>query len=71
MQTSKTDQMMIEQRVWAHFQHLSFREMQVVRNTSSAHIAVDRKHYLHYKHFSIAETFTEMRNGKCSWGKPC
>lgn len=36
----------------------------IVRNTSSAHIAVDRKHYLHYKHFSIAETVTrwEMAN---------
>lgn len=31
--------------------------LQVVRSTSSAHIAVDRtKHYLHYKHFSTAET---------------
>lgn len=31
-------------------------KMHLDRSTSSAYIAVDRKHYLHYKHFSTAET---------------
>lgn len=68
MQTSKTDHVMIKRRVQGDSKHLSFRKMQLVRSTSSAHIAVDRrKHYLHYKHFSTAETVTgwELTNSPC------
>ncbi len=48
---------MIKRRALDDCKHLSFGKMQLVRSTSSAYIAVDgRKHYLHYKHFSTAET---------------
>lgn len=54
MQTSKTDQVIIEQKDGHPNQ-----SHDTVRNTSSAYIAVDGiKHYLHYKHFSTAEPVT-------------
>ena len=63
MQTSKTDHVMINRWIFdRQHTHLSFRKLQLVRSTSSAHIAVDRKHYLHYKHFSTAETVSLDEN---------
>lgn len=65
MQTSKTDHVMINGRVFSNYTRALQKD--AVRSTSSAHIAVDRrKHYLHYKHFSTAETVTGCQLAKLS-----